>query len=70
VDDQVWLENLPEKTVISFPPPDKGLVFSHIRFEENELSNTVCKLLVQDQIYAKDKNSALVFWGEYLNFCH
>lgn len=63
VDDQVWLENLPEKTVISFPPPDKGLVFSHIRFEENELSNTVCKLLVQDQIYAKDKNSALVFLG-------
>jgi hypothetical protein len=27
VDDQVWLENLPEKTVISFPPPDKGWYF-------------------------------------------
>lgn len=63
VDDLVWLENLPERTVISFPPPDKGLVFSQMHFADDEISQTVCKLLVQDQIYAKDKNSILVFFG-------
>jgi hypothetical protein len=63
VDDPVWLENLPEKTVISFPPPERGLRFFRTFDEEKELSKAVFQLLVQDKIYAKDQNYVLVFFG-------
>ncbi|WP_189355362.1 hypothetical protein [Undibacterium squillarum] len=60
---EFWLNNLPEKTVLSYPPPDKGVPIPGALFGNSENKIFVSKLLSHNQVYLQEDHGSFVYFG-------